>query len=643
MLFSSSSAEFESQIRTLIPALLQNLWLGSPDELERALAGAQLDDAASSSPYFRDFEAAARPGLANRRVPSLHAHVVGEKGPTTLDVVSASLGTLRDLLRGCYASQTGSVADVLIAWLDQSNRWTSNLQTCAWTWEALLSFSNLRYRYAFPLSIVDEIAKGDAREAALVSTLTSLLSAEKLSMPGLPTTKILHDLVNVIMRRAKERVDYSDIIKAAASLGVHIYYGEQVNDLVEVVISRIASVQSSAPHILPDGTVGEPARKAGSRSPSVTGSAEQREVVVIALIACIEAIMAATPSSQERPKRDGRGAVSLEVWQETLPLLCDGSRAVRAAYVKALSFYLRHELPLAAASANNTPPGTPKRWTSSTTSPLIRFLNALNATLYTLAVSSRLGYSGPATGPKTEAVLGERVTDSPQADSIAQGSATPEPRPATMGRRSSKLVALPMHRVGPDRTDAPLNDTVAGQADYQAIVETLVVLIQHDRVTSSYCCLPMLLALDKETSNGTSMAPERAKACKEIIVRAWKAALPQCTIDEVSAHLRFASKHADISRSMQSALNPPTMIPRDPISHPSTSSFPPLNSSQATSWSSPPLVLADPASALQEDPQITSTFGTERSTLAEVFERSWSVQHALETCESAASERIELD
>lgn len=539
VMFSSSSAEFESQIKTLIPVLLQNLWLGSPAELERALAGAQLDDAASS-PYFKDFEAAARPGLAQRRAPSLHAHVVGEKGPTTLDIVSASLGTLRDLLRGCYASQTASVADVLIAWLDQHQRWNGNLEMCAWTWEALLGFSNLRYRYAFPLAIVDEIAKGDARESALVSTLTSLLSAEKLSMPGLPTTKILHDLVNVIMRRAKERVDYSDIIKAAASLSVHIYYGEQVNDLVEVVIGRIASVQSSAPHILPDGTLGEPSRKNGSRSPSFTSSTEQREAVVIALIACIEAIMTATPSSQERgTKRDGRGAVSLEVWQETLPLLCDGSRAVRSAYVKALVSYLRHELPLAASAAKDTPPGTPKRWTATTTSALIRFLNALNATLYTLAVSSQLGYSGPAVGPKSEAILGgERLTDSPQADSDRQGSATPDRRPATMGRRSSKLVALPMHRTEVSRIEVPVNDSVAGQSDYHAIVETLLIVIQHDRVVSLFCCLPMLSALDRETSTGAMMAPERVKACKELIVRTCKAALTNYTVDEVSVSLK---------------------------------------------------------------------------------------------------------
>lgn len=551
-LMFAGNSEFGSQVKVMVPALLENTWLGDSDTLQNEIARATIDT--SPSPYFAEFSA--RPALANRRAPSLYAHIAGEKGPMTSDVIGAALGTLRDLVRQCYAQQTSQVIDVVIAWLDRG-RW-ADVSRCSLLLEALTTFSNLRYRYAYPMALVEELLKFDQEEvsethqraSSLITILTNLLSSEKLSMPGLSTTKLLHDLLSVIIRQSKAGDDISLLLSSIGSLCTHIYYGDQVNDLVEVIVNRIAAVQSAAPHLQLDGSLGPPARKTNSRASSFTSSAEQRDTVVNALIACTNAIMLTIPSKADPRVADGRvrrNAVSVEVWQETLPLLCDRSFAVRSEYAKTLLLYLRQEIPLL---TDDSPPGTPQEWKTTTTSPLIRFLNALNATLYTLAISSRLGYSGPAIAPPTphespkptsvhtnNNITDDRPVDSPVEDSPPHLSSSPRPV-GIVGRRASKLVALPLHR-SETFTAAPntvYDQATAGPFDYTVIAEALEAVFGNAPIRALFCGVPMMLALDRETSAPGEIAAERRKACKEVLVRAWSIALQSVgeSIDAVS-------------------------------------------------------------------------------------------------------------
>jgi protein EFR3 len=486
-----------------------------------------------------------------------------------VDVIGAALRTLRNLVQRCEVSQISIVVSAVLSHLETDRQW-SDLERCQWLAEIITSFTMLQYRYAVPAALLETLsAEADAQEATvkqntLLSMLTAILSARKISLVGISTTELLGSLVHLIVRRTN--VDIKDpllmsIVRAVSALSTHVYYADQANDLVEELASRIAGVQATGPSSPVTST------------PSSTRELETRQSTIRVLVACLTNLMlsgsvdgpetdnAATndkgkardsdPPSNTASLLSGpskRNPISPEVWQETLPLLCESTFAVRAEYARALLLYLQQELPAFASHVDGMDDERPKI--------VERFMHALFATLYTLAMSSTLGFAGPALLVSSEEAVEQdedlaelskpsfrvrpsigdgAALESPSLSVLGvSGTATPPP-PRLSGRRMSKLVSLPLNRLDERATTLPeaeIAQDVAGPKDYAIFAEIIAKLARLAGAVATRTGIPMLISLDRDAGTlvkrsqdrrGNAYISERRRACKEVVLKGWMA------------------------------------------------------------------------------------------------------------------------
>lgn len=628
-LLNASHGDFGRQIKIFLPALMANLWLGDLEDLKMETAKAQIDT--SSSPYFTEFQA--RPRLSERRAPSLHAHIVGEKGPSTSDVVGGALRTLRELVESCHSNQLNTVLRTMVDFLDgkvaPSGRHSGaaaisgwkDRERCCWLAESIASYAMLGYRYNVPVSLMEQLVLGSKetadlseKELTLMEMLISLFSAEKLSLVGIAPVELLNSLLDIVITRV--RIEPKDallprLVQCIFAIGSHVYYIDQTNDMIEVVVSRIAEVQALAP-----------------TTPQETATISWHQEVIRVMIACMVNLMlsseptlgtALQPSSHgdtsehlslapskgkgpgnsriNTPDVNGgsalvqgrssrRNPISPEIWQDTLPLLCEATYAVRAEYARALVLFLKQEFPASVrilANGNEMENGIHLRQARL---GAIRFLHALDATIYTLAISNRLGYAGPASVPSVGPIIQE-ISPTPMYDSPRTVTpettksvgtpirAVPTPRPQgnrageedssptppnLLARRSSKLVSLPLHRMNRPTFNETISEDTSGDAgsstavataqDYLALSVILSTVLHELPLEGISTIVPMLIAIDRdagqiliptpgETSN--AFLAERRRACKEVVCCAWKEIAAHYSIHELSNTIEQAS------------------------------------------------------------------------------------------------------
>jgi hypothetical protein len=553
----TSNAEFPKQIKAIIPALLENIFEGGMDQLKLETAKIEID--ASPSPFFSEFSA--RRPINDRRAPSLHAHIPGEKGPAMSDVLSAAMRSLDGLVGQCKVNQVSAVLDATVAFLDKTG-WTDVERSC-WLAERLTAFTSLQYRFVVPTRFVELLVDMTdpvvtPKHSTVLAMITTILNSH-VSLVGLGVTDLLNSLVTLIIRRI--HFDTRDallqaLVQCVSSLGTHIYYADQINDIVEEIALRMAELP--------------------------TGDASRPEILRV-LIHCITGVMstahiadeadvrATTPMSlsndkgkgpqldtpleyQQRRQTGRRNPIVPQVWQETLPLLCESKYAVRAAYARALLIYLRKEMP------REQPPLRPGDLTG------FRFSNALHAAIYTLAMSSCLGAASPDQTPavsaptspviqnadkphtndkeelisetkdkeqdkdksltRAEKGVSFNVTEPTPGGTPPNGASTP-PRKGSRSRR----VSLPLNRL---HSSANLSsfDNVATPLDFAALVAILDELHAAIPVAALVTGLPMLLALDKDAGMELVRRPgdgragawvlERKRAIRESVAIVWR-------------------------------------------------------------------------------------------------------------------------
>lgn len=552
-----SSGEFTSQVKIIIPALMSLLHEASIPDLENL-------NSRRTATTHRVSISGGEPRLD--RVQSLSAHVPGEKGPSTDDVSVAAFKSLYDLVSQCHTSQASQLLDVVFEFLDTKG-W-QDVERYTWLAKALAGAMLLQSRFVVPTRLIETLVNmpddvpPSAKHFTILAMVTSVLSSH-ISLVGLAVTDILSSLINVIERRVS--VDQRDallpdLVTCVSSLGTHIYYADQINDIVEETALQMVSIPTS-----------NPARQEILRVliHCIRGVMTAADVGDEQEAAAREAVRSNSPASElerpnkgkgpapespavEIPRRDlgRRNPIAPEVWQETLPLLCESTYPVRAAYASLLLFYLQTELP----RDKHPRPDEPN---------IQRFCNALQAAVYTLAISSRLGVGEPIpSGPPSPTPRSSRAepttggTDSPPRPgvvtftvseptpiatpqesmnrrgtmngmttprSIASGNATPPRKPMRGGRR----VSLPLNRLQ-TVTDLSSFDNVATPYDYTAILQILQAL--HSAVPSASLLSgsPMLLALDRDASTlihtpgDQAWVSERRTACRETCALAWR-------------------------------------------------------------------------------------------------------------------------
>ena len=547
----ASNFDFSRQITIIIPPLLQNIYDGTMQELNLETAKIEMD--ASPSPFFSEFSA--RRPVNDRRAPSLHAHIPGEKGPTGSDVMSAALRSLHSLLGQCQVNQASHVLDAVFAFLDKQG-WM-DVERCCWLAERLTTFTTPQYRFVVLTRLAESLADLEDipplhKHTSLLAMITTILNSN-ISLIGLGVTDILNNLVILIIRRT--RLNSLDpllppLVKSVSSLATHIYYTDQINDIVEEITLRmidISPTDTNRPEILRVliyCIIGLMNTASTADTVNARSSLQQQQQIT----SVDKGKRALLHTASETPRRDSgrRNFISLTIWQETLPLLCEATYPIRAAYSQALLLFLKNEM-------------VKERQSPQTADiHLIRFCNALHSGLYTLAMSSCLGTAG--SEPSSTSIRGSADVMSAErqrSPSKVNNEASSEPKTGDKGvsfiiddsgttvtptasaggstppRKNSKTprrASLPLTRLVSSTVLASY-ENVATPHDLAAILEILNTLHEMVPIAALVTAVPMLLALDHDAGLELVRRPgderagswilERKRLIREILGHTW--------------------------------------------------------------------------------------------------------------------------
>jgi hypothetical protein len=556
------------------------------------------DSLSQSTPYLSEFQQ--RP-IKERRAASIHVHIDGEKGPSNNDVVNASLRVAKTLVGHCNAVQAAHVLNSILDTLDEDGGW-SDVEFCCWLSQCVTEWTQYQYRFAIPTKLIERLL--DARDAPLPTPLHSSLTAmittiftSPTPLSNLSTSDILSNLITILLRRVA--IDPQDglipaLVKCIGSLGTHVYYSDQIQDLSEELASRLVGVQVKG--LLGRGRVGnEKGREEGMRAllaclTLLVESADDKAHMQIlgkeptldkaaskaendALLQMSEKPASGSRQRDGEKRRDGetaaaavrhgrRNPVSTEVWQETLALLCESEYGVRSDYARALLLYLRKELPKEPWAMDEAGKelhvterlkSVPERPHVHISDPTSRFLNALHASAFTLAVSSSLGLASnrsPSASSHNSSQALSSPTPLPVVNIIAPspgGTPGAEETMAAATGTAEGSVNAPARRSTPSNSNAhtrqrkgslalSLLDPASGQFssaapcpaspyDYANLLTILTTVHKVLPVRAALTGVPMLLALDAVTRSQSDTDGQsghaRRRATREVVANVW--------------------------------------------------------------------------------------------------------------------------
>ncbi|ELU45945.1 cellular morphogenesis-related protein [Rhizoctonia solani AG-1 IA] len=563
-----SLSEFQHQVDAIVPPILFNI---HSHELERLNEECEIIDAPNgpSSPFLTEFQPQ-RP-LANRKAASIHAHIDGEKGPSKSDVLDLSLRDLKALFSPSNPAQLGHVMQAIFHHIDNAQLWP-NVEWCCWLVDRVTDWAQFPYRFVIPTRLIELLvsvrdeAVPTAQHTTLVATITTVLSSPK-HIINLSTGEVAANLIQVVLRRAA--IDPMDgllpaLVTCTAALGTHIYYSDQIQDLSEEIINRIVSVQVQ----------GLPGR-------GRHGADRNRSEAIRCLVACLVGLIKATELNKGRitshahkeevaPTEKGkwrasvdgaasdaeklavitssgrRNPISPEVWQESLAVLAESSYGVRADYARTLEAYIRTELPPEPYGAQDgirddesirrvhpgalhSKSGRQSQFTDAT----YRFLNALHASAYTLAISAALGLSTDPLAGASQASSSQALAPTPINIVPATPVGTPKheiPPPVISEEGSKRTPSRGRTISGALALLDPNQGTSSGYrppspSDYAHLINVLCAMHERLPVRGLFAGVPMLLALDQAASsigdNDGNNARGRKQAAREVIAQAW--------------------------------------------------------------------------------------------------------------------------
>ena len=500
-----------------------------------------------TSPYLVEFRT--RPAV-ERRAASIHVHIDGESGPSLADVTNACLQALQSLLEHSKGAQLGHIMRAAFDGLDQLDGW-AKIRHCCWFAQKAADWSQYQYRYAVPTWLVERLMESQDSpiaspvHAALVAMVTTVFSSPT-PLINLSTSDIISNLITIILRRISVKPDDSllpALVDCVASLGRHVYYSDQIQDLGIELINRLVAVEVQGVSGL-------------RRTTSSRGRSQAIRCLLAGLLGMIRAANKNEVSNsqigngQHQPQggtsatkspmptlHSRRTRVPADVWQETLSMLCNEDYSVRADYSDALVFYIESEMPkqgdrTGADGVKRTRPGPEgPRWQATNANILLsgdvgtKFLNALHAYIYTLATTSFLHDTSPSTptpdlslrrqsGPSEKSSM--RTTETHE---ISGNRPSITISPAPRSRKNSTLRCLM------DRGLVNVSKTASASAsDYAHILAILSTIHEQLPVRGLLTGVPMLLALEaavKASEVDDPVSAQRSQAIREVIARVW--------------------------------------------------------------------------------------------------------------------------
>ncbi|OCH92881.1 hypothetical protein OBBRIDRAFT_772486 [Obba rivulosa] len=542
------STHFKPQVSIIMHALLTSVLEVDVATLEHEAAVMKEHP---NSPYLDEFRT--RPAI-ERRAASIHLHIDGDTGPSSSDVANASLRALSSLLGHSNGGQAASVMVAAFETFDDVEGW-ERAPNCRWLAAKAAEWTQYQYRYAIPTRLVESLAEGQdtpqttARHSSLAMMITTVFTSPT-PLINLSTSDIISNLIGFILRRVSINPDdplLPALVACIASLGTHVYYADQIQDLAAELIGRLVLVETNgisgvgklnrekgrvqAVRCLLAGLLGL-IHAADTHEPPKDGTQDGETSSKVGTSSTLPAPDSATHDVHLRPSR--RTRVSPETWQETLTLLCDIEYPVRADYSAALISYLQSEIPKlghyadAEEGVKRRPLEEGPSRQANTMQALVygdsttKLLNALHAYLYALATSSTLGLHSGSPGPTPERSFTSNASGEKDGRASRESPQSRERRSATLSSRARKTsIIMRVLQQAPARLTLPVSVS-ATLSDYGNILGVLQAVQEHLPVRGLLTGVPMLLALERAVeSEGTSPPPHVFRTIKEVVIRAW--------------------------------------------------------------------------------------------------------------------------
>jgi protein EFR3 len=439
------------------------------------------------------------------------------------------------------------------------------IDQCRWLAQKACEWAQYQYRYAVPTRLVEQLLliqdspECTAQHKALAAMVPAVFTSP-VPLVNLSTSDIISNLITQVLRRVS--IDPDDallpsLVECISSLGAHIYYSDQIQDLASELISRLVTVEmqgvtgrdkdpdhrrrSQAIRCLLAGLIGLMRAADGSDE-----SLDDRNVQQIIPSSTISTLPNIVPSQALPSHGSRRTKVSGEIWYETLSLLCDGDYSVRSDYAHTLVSYLRQEIPKRGDTTDEhgvrrprpLVEGSPTHQASSIGLLLFgdsatRSLHATHAYLFILATTPSLGISFSSSPSPAYSTNGDIPTigitastpqneTGPNANGFnLQGSSPSRRSPAPLVRTRKSSTAQRLLENVPEKVSASAS---ASLSDYALIQHVLSAIHEEVPTRGLLVGLPMLMALHAATEieNGTNGGPkQRIKVIHELLARVW--------------------------------------------------------------------------------------------------------------------------
>ncbi|KAF8557003.1 hypothetical protein OG21DRAFT_1407944 [Imleria badia] len=549
----SSSTQFKSQVSRIIRALLFHILHSDTRSLDECNSAIKDN---TPSVYMDEFRT--RPP-GQRRAASIHIHIDGQSGPSSVDVLTASLRAFSLLLQHSNAAQIGFILQAAFDTMDDQQLW-HKVDQSRWFARKACEWAQYQYRYAVPSQLVERLLEAQDNPVSTHQqrTLTQMLTTvftSPIPLVNLSTSDIVSNLVTLVLRRVSVNADddlLPLLVESIGSLGTHVYYSDQIQDLASELISRLVAVQVHGSPFLDRDDYNRRRSQAircllaGLSGLLLAADAARKDDHDKSNLCPEPSFFSSSGTSSPGSQVPQRRRVSGEIWYETLNLLCDGDYAVRSDYAHTLVTYLRQEL------AKRSKSGSNRRTRQSTeeTSPVqanhvslllfgdpgTRSLHATHAYLFMLATSSSLG-SVPDLSPSPAhswnadlASIGVSST-TPSTDQPGQGMETAEIQPSrpSSSRRSAHTVTRSRKASNPQRLlectpEKVSSASLASLSDHALILHVLTAVHEEVPIRGLLTGIPMLLSLDVASQIGDDSdlsVRQRARALKEVITRVW--------------------------------------------------------------------------------------------------------------------------
>lgn len=377
---------YTQQLNQILPSLLTNIDAGTYASQDIQAEAGKIAESGTASK--NDFAAQRKP-VNSRNVPNFGL-TTGEDAPSEEYVTSTAMGNLHAIIHNGDASHVQAFVAALLDYFNGKSgagRQWANTDWCCWVTQAISSWTALQYRFIIPTNLVEYLV-GDTdgpteeKHHTLVAIITSLLSG-KLSMIGLSTSDTANNLLGFAVRKVHhDRKDslLPPLVGAVGSLGTHVYYADQLNDLAEEITARIATIE------LPqtEGT------QSGA-AVTYTDKEEAKESIRM-LLGCFVKLINTAKSSSGQVQSNGvssgtRSQISPSVLHQTASLLASPDQWVRQSFEEALLAFLISEVQK--TTLNEDDPLSDKLG-SKLSIEATGFTHSFSAALYVLATSRGL-------------------------------------------------------------------------------------------------------------------------------------------------------------------------------------------------------------------------------------------------------------